>query len=204
LTYDLEHIAQKLRAAREDKGFSQRELGALAGVPQSHISKIERGVVDLRLSSLIALSRVLGLELTLVPSKALPAVNSVVQSSERTINAGSSQPLALKELRGLQSRAATLNKLYPGIKDLEQFQRQIKALNKFRLNEQGMEQIRALNKGVRQLKEFNASLDNLKTIRELSSQAQKVRNVLAHSSANSSKTTAVRSAYRLDDEEEDG
>jgi len=204
VTYDLEHIAQTLKAAREDKGFSQRELGGQAGVPQSHISKIERGAVDLRLSSLIALSRVLGLELTLVPSKALPAVNSVVQSSERMINAGSSQPLALKELRGLQSRAATLNKLYPGIKDLEQFQRQIKALNKFRLNEQGMEQIRALNKGVRQLKEFNASLDNLKTIRELSSQAQKVRNVLAHSSANSLKTTAVRSAYRLDDEEEDG
>ena len=54
-----------LRAARERRGLTQRDLGRLAGVPQSHISKIESGAVDLRLSSLLALAAVLELDLVL-------------------------------------------------------------------------------------------------------------------------------------------
>jgi hypothetical protein len=50
-------------------------------VPQGHISKIENGAVDLRVSSLVALARVLDLELTLVPRKSIPAVNSIVRST---------------------------------------------------------------------------------------------------------------------------
>jgi len=84
MNYTIAHIAEKLKAARQAKGFSQSKLSQLAGVPQSHISKIENGNVDLRLSSLIELSRVLELELTLVPRNALPAINSIVRSSERT------------------------------------------------------------------------------------------------------------------------
>ena len=53
MTYAIEEIAEALRAARESKGLSQRELSARSGVPQGHISKIENGAVDLRLSSLI-------------------------------------------------------------------------------------------------------------------------------------------------------
>jgi transcriptional regulator with XRE-family HTH domain len=84
MNYTITHIAEKLKAARKTKGLSQRTLSQLAGVPQSHISKIESGAVDLRVSSLIELSRVLALELTLVPRKALPAINSIIRSSERT------------------------------------------------------------------------------------------------------------------------
>jgi transcriptional regulator with XRE-family HTH domain len=84
MNYAIAHIAEQLKAARQAKGLSQRTLSQLAGVPQSHISKIENGAVDLRLTSLIELSRVLGLELTLVPRKALPAINSIIRSSERT------------------------------------------------------------------------------------------------------------------------
>ena len=84
MNYTIAYIAEKLKAARQAKGLSQRTLSQLAGVPQSHISKIESGAVDLRLSSLIELSRVLGLELALVPRNALPAINSIVRSSERT------------------------------------------------------------------------------------------------------------------------
>lgn len=60
-------FATALRAERERRGLTQRELGGMAGVPQSHISKIESGAVDLRLSSLLALARVLNLELALSP-----------------------------------------------------------------------------------------------------------------------------------------
>ena len=93
MNYTIAHIAEKLKVARQAKGLSQSKLSQLAGVPQSHISKIENGAVDLRLSSLIELSRVLELELTLVPRTALPAINSIVRSSARTAkNIGKVRP----------------------------------------------------------------------------------------------------------------
>jgi transcriptional regulator with XRE-family HTH domain len=75
-----QHIIAALKAARAAKGFSQRELSAKAGVPQSHISRIERGAVDLQLSSLIELARVLDLEVMTVPRKLVPAVQAIVRA----------------------------------------------------------------------------------------------------------------------------
>jgi transcriptional regulator with XRE-family HTH domain len=79
MTYLNEQILKTLREARQNKGLSQRELSLRSGVPQSHISKIESGGVDLRTSSLVALARVLDLELELVPRKSIPAVRSIVR-----------------------------------------------------------------------------------------------------------------------------
>ena len=62
-------------------GLSQRDLSTKSGVPQAQISKFENGTVDLRLSSLVALFRALGLELELVPRKSVPAVQSIVRST---------------------------------------------------------------------------------------------------------------------------
>ena len=81
MKYATEHIALALRKAREAKGLSQRELGRKADMPQGHISKIENGTVDLRLSSLVALARALDMELALVPRKVLSPVKSLVRSS---------------------------------------------------------------------------------------------------------------------------
>ena len=39
-------MARDSKAAREASGLSQRALSDLVGVPQSHISKIEKGGVD--------------------------------------------------------------------------------------------------------------------------------------------------------------
>lgn len=75
------HIAESLRQAREGKGLSQRELSHISGVPQSHISRIEAGAVDLRLSSLVQLGRALDLELVLLPRHLTPAVESIMRSS---------------------------------------------------------------------------------------------------------------------------
>ncbi|MDF2096645.1 helix-turn-helix domain-containing protein [Aquibaculum arenosum] len=76
-----EEIAGTLKAARRRKRLSQRALGELVGLPQSHISRIESGGVNLQLASLIELARVLELELKLIPRKALPAVDSAVRMS---------------------------------------------------------------------------------------------------------------------------
>ncbi|AZM95978.1 helix-turn-helix domain-containing protein [Vreelandella venusta] len=82
MSYATEQILESLREARARKGFSQRELSARSGVPQSHISKIESGGVDLRVSSLIALARVLDLELFVAPKKSVPAIKSIIRSSK--------------------------------------------------------------------------------------------------------------------------
>jgi len=82
MTYQLEDIGNKLKAARTRKGLSQRALATKTGLLQAQISKIENGASDLRLSSLIALSRALDLELELIPRKALPAVEALVRDVE--------------------------------------------------------------------------------------------------------------------------
>ena len=63
----MESISQQLKQARLQKGLSQKSLAQMAGLPQSHLSKIESGQIDLKTSTLTELARVLDLELMLVP-----------------------------------------------------------------------------------------------------------------------------------------
>jgi transcriptional regulator with XRE-family HTH domain len=88
MSYEIEPFASALKAARQDKGLSQRALSALTGLTQAHISKIENGAVDLRLSNLIELARVLELEVVLVPRRAVPAVRSLARNWSRKGEAG--------------------------------------------------------------------------------------------------------------------
>ena len=67
-------IAKQLREARHRLGISQRELGNRSGLTQAQISRIENGFVDMRISSLLALTKVLELEVSfnhLSPSRSL-------------------------------------------------------------------------------------------------------------------------------------
>ncbi len=82
MAYTASHICAALKAAREAKPLSQRALSVRSGVPQAQISKFENGAVDLRLSSLVSLARALGLEIELIPRKALPAVRAVVRGGD--------------------------------------------------------------------------------------------------------------------------
>jgi|SRR5882724_3132592 len=77
VTPALKSLATLIKRAREDKGLSQRALGERVGLPQSHISKIESGAVDLQTSNLMQIARALDLELTLIPRAALPAVQAL-------------------------------------------------------------------------------------------------------------------------------
>lgn len=76
-------IGKTLKQARKAKGLSQAALAKRAGVPQSHISRIETTGVDLRLSSVAELARALDLELMLVPRKAVPAARSLIRQAQR-------------------------------------------------------------------------------------------------------------------------
>jgi len=81
MNYVTQFLSQELKKSRENQGLSQRELSTKSGVPQGHISKIEHNQVDLRMSSLIALTRALNLELALVPRKYLSAVHAITNNA---------------------------------------------------------------------------------------------------------------------------
>jgi transcriptional regulator with XRE-family HTH domain len=76
-------FVNEIKAARQSKGLTQRALGERVGLPQSHISRIENGTVDLQVSSLVAIARALDLELMLIPRPSLNAVRAV-QHSQRS------------------------------------------------------------------------------------------------------------------------
>lgn len=82
----IEHIAKAIRKARQKKQLSQRQLSAKTGIPQSHLSKIEQGAVDLQVSSLMEISRVLDLELMLVSRSLVPAVKSLQNLPKQSLN----------------------------------------------------------------------------------------------------------------------
>ena len=77
--YQTMELVKVLVRARQARGLSQRALGERLSVPQSHISKIERGKTDLRLSSLIEMARHLDLEVVLVPRQILPALRAITE-----------------------------------------------------------------------------------------------------------------------------
>ena len=198
MSYAIEHIARTIKAAREARGLSQRALSEKAGVPQSHISKIENGAVDLRVSSLVELGRSLDLELMLVPRKANSAVQSIVRSSaESSLAADDLSRQTLKELKRLQNSVANLSVMYPSVTELAQLQRQVRELAHFRIPRHDMEAIRNAFKAVKAFKDMTAGLNAL---REAYSQLRTVRNALAHGIVECAESEPVRPAYSLDED----
>jgi transcriptional regulator with XRE-family HTH domain len=82
VTYQAEAFARSLRQARLKKGWSQRVLSAKAGIPQAHISRIESGSVDVKVSTLVEIARLLDLEVFLAPRASLPALEAVIREAE--------------------------------------------------------------------------------------------------------------------------
>lgn len=77
----IQHLGVILKKARQKEGLSQRALSAKTKIPQNHLSKIENGQVNLQASSLIEISRVLNLELMLVPRSLVPTFNALLRGN---------------------------------------------------------------------------------------------------------------------------
>lgn len=86
MNHAVAHWIEQLKVARKRQGLSQAELGRKVGLPQSYISKIESGSIDIRLSSLLEAARALELEPMLVPRKLVPAVKSLTRSHAPTVS----------------------------------------------------------------------------------------------------------------------
>lgn len=59
----VDEVVERLLAAREGSGLSQREVAGRAGIGHGHLSRIETGRVDPKLSTLRRIADVLGVEL---------------------------------------------------------------------------------------------------------------------------------------------
>jgi HTH-type transcriptional regulator/antitoxin HipB len=88
----IEDIAKTLKAARQAKGLSQRELGERVGLPQTHISKIEQGATNIRLATLLEIARALDLELELIPRELTAYTRAFLRGAKRSLY-GTQKPM---------------------------------------------------------------------------------------------------------------
>jgi transcriptional regulator with XRE-family HTH domain len=75
-------IGITLRERRKGLRLSQAQVGRLTGKTQSQIARLEQGLGDPRISSIIQVSRSLGTELIPVPIRLLPAVKQFLAELE--------------------------------------------------------------------------------------------------------------------------
>lgn len=199
MVYSTEYLADMLKNAREGKGLSQRALSEQTGVPQAHISKIENNTVDLRVSNLVKLARVLELEVVLAPRKAVPAVQSIVRDSvESNLFARGRVRRTLRELRRLQRHITALIKLHPEVPELAEFQRHVRDLQHFLIPRHDIETIRNAEDAVKSFRDNPESLD---AVRASLFQLRNLRNTLAHGLSDRETRESVQPAYRLEEDD---
>ena len=63
MTNDIKAIPERLRAYRESRNLTQKELSALTGITQADLSKIENGNANPSLNTLMKLANGLGKKL---------------------------------------------------------------------------------------------------------------------------------------------
>jgi transcriptional regulator with XRE-family HTH domain len=193
MPYATDDILQTLRTAREQTGLSQRDLSARIGVPQSHISKIESGATDLRLSSLVELARALDYELVLVPRKLLPAVEAIVGGVSATLSGKARQRSTV--LNRAQAALAKLNRAYPDTAELRRLEQTLRELANFQLAKADLDMVRDVTDKLLRLPTGAAALP---AVERASRQLKELRNKIVHALPE-----APRPAYELDEEDDD-
>lgn len=83
-TNEARRIAHRLKALREDRGLSQRDVAALAGMTSPQLSKIESGSFDLRVSTVQALLRAMGATLSEISRPGTPEISQKVMRKRAT------------------------------------------------------------------------------------------------------------------------
>ena len=190
MRYALEEMGAALKAARERQGLSQRELADAAGTDQARISKIESGDIDLRLSSLVDLTRTLGLELVLADRRHLPAIEAILK--ERASDADPRHKSRV--IRRIGENLQNLHRVHPDDRQLKQAMNALAVLNTARLTEAEL--------GV--LEEASAKLNDatpeaLDELRPRLEPLIRLRNVKEHGAP---EAPGQKPAYTLDDDDE--
>ncbi|OMJ31001.1 transcriptional regulator [Sphingomonas sp. Sph1(2015)] len=196
----IEEIAARVREARIAKALTQKELGQRVGLPQSHISKIEKGTVDLKLSSLVEIARALDLEITLVPRKALPAVQGAVRAHGTTVETSR----AVRLLNEQAQIAERIKANFPDLPQLDGFQNAIRSIPRLQFD---AAQLKALDEALQPAKRLKTIIDTqggvatlAKRIEDATSALRHFRNIQVH---HAPLIEAARQlpAYRLEEDD---
>ena len=78
----MEDLINELRLARKKRKITQSELARSVNLPQSHISDIEQGKIDLRISTLMEIARILDHEVMLVPRQFYTLVKAIIEEQK--------------------------------------------------------------------------------------------------------------------------
>ena len=196
----IDEIADSIRAARRAKAMTQKELGQRVGLPQSHISKIEKGAVDLQLSSLVEIARALDLEVKLVPRKALPAVESVVRAHGTTVETSR----ALNLLNEQAQLAERIKGSFPDLSQIEGFRNAIRNIPKLQFD---AAKLKALDEALQPAKRLKSLIEAqggasklAKQLEEATSSLRYFRNSQVHTPL--IETRRQLPAYRLEEDDE--
>ena len=197
MSYTALHLSTALRKARVDMGLSQRDLSTKSGVSQAQISKFENSAVDLRLSSLVALFRALGLELELVPRKSIPAVQSIVRSTtlRATVDPQQFPSFQIAFDHVLQELA----KQGQRSKEFERLQEHMNFLRKVRIP---IGQVNSFKRWAKYLERLQKNPIDSEKITKLIKRTEELRRQLERTEALSKQSFRQRPVYSL--EEEDG
>lgn len=74
------HLYKKITELRRKQELSQRELAKRLHVPQSYLSKVESGKLDMGLANFVDVVRYLGAEVMIVPASMVPIISAMMSS----------------------------------------------------------------------------------------------------------------------------
>jgi transcriptional regulator with XRE-family HTH domain len=78
----LHELGDILRQARSAAGMTQEQVANLAGISRPRYRDIETGAAAARVTTLMNVSRALGLEMMLVPQAMIPAVRALMRPQD--------------------------------------------------------------------------------------------------------------------------
>lgn len=78
-------LADQLAVARRAAGITQQELATKSGVSRMTVQRVEAGVIDPHVDTLLAIARVLGLEPLFVPASLRAEVINYIQSGGKVL-----------------------------------------------------------------------------------------------------------------------
>lgn len=205
MNHSIQYIADQLKAGRELKGLSQRELGELSGVTQSQISRIERGTLDPQLTTLVELARALDLELMLVPRSAMSAVSAIVRSSTGAgRDASQTRKVAkwLKRLNETLSQVSNVSEMEEGQSEtLSQIARQVRDLSRFNLSLLDPGELRKASDALRTYKEQSQGYEAF--LSQAMAALQHVRDSALRASSELPRQEKPRAAYAVSETNDD-
>ena len=220
MSYLIEDVVRSLKDARESKRLSQRALSKKVGLPQSHISKIENGAVDLQLSSLMELSRALDLEVMLVPRKLVSTVQGVVRSTVPTPLEARKASQVKNELNQMQKEVTKLQQAYPKILEFPRMSNVLKDLQSMSAVKDELGRVSSIVKQLKNLKVGIVGLSKipvvpavelpkipdvkLSGIHKVMEELQEMLDTLAHRTRELDSVDVPMRAYSLDKDDDHG